>query len=822
MQRWTRSLDSAGQDLIHGCRVFWRRPAILISAVSVLGLTIGASMALLSLLDRLLIKPLPVDRSARLVQLLRPTANGGPPQESFPATLISQLEGSVKQLGTILTVGYSSDEFYSYSREAFAPEPIRLQSVDVRAFGLLGVHVAIGRGFVSEDSEPGAEQVAVLSHDYWQRRFRGAPDVLEKGFRRRDKFVRIVGVLPREFSELDLGSSPDVWLPMSKGQGGRMLVVLRENAGAFQMESAIRPAFEDHLKQESPKVARQGNARNLHNALAALDASKGMRSALQNRFKTPVITAAFATMLLLLIGCVNVGLLLLAFHAQRSREMAVRVALGASRGRLVRQVVVETSVLAAAACALGAVLAPIATRILVALASDPDRPIRIEWQWDWRFAAIALALCAFATAVSAAVPAYRLPWRNSAHSVHGQMAFGSSRPGGFQSDALLISVQAGLAVVLLVGGGLLQASWRNLDQLNPGFDKDGLVVAELQWEREGSRYYSDSVYRLLLDRIAQRTGVAAVSLSGWSYFGGSSRQASIVAEDPPSDGSSAELCEFLSVAPGFFKTMGVPFVRGRDFAASDTEATRLVAILNESAKRVYFGNTDALGRRFSIFDPAQKIEVVGVVSDTKLNGLRESTPPMVYLPFFQSEFRGTSDMPASIEIRTSPGIRIGQPELNRMIQASAPGLAIRRVRTQRELIQRSLLPERLLSVVSVAFGLVALALAMLGLGGSIAHSVAGRQKEFGIRLALGATARKLVADGVIRALAPVGTGIVAGSCLAFVLAHSLTSMLFGVKPSDPLVIAGAGLLLFSASACAAFAPMIGIARTDPAAALRED
>jgi putative ABC transport system permease protein len=822
MQTLAQSFESAGQDVMHGCRVLWNRPAILIGAVSVLGLTIGASMALLSLLDRFLIKPLPVDRSERLVQLLRPAGKAGPPQESFPPTLISKMEGSSAHVGTILTVGYASDEFYSYSKEAFAPEPVRSQSVDTRTFGLLGVHVTIGRGFVSDDREPGAEQVAVLSHAYWQRRFRGSPDVLDKRFRRRDKLVRIVGVMPREFSELDLGSSPDVWLPVSKGQGGRVLVVLREANGAHQLESALRPAFEEHLKQEPPNLSRQGNSRYLDKALATVDASKGMRSALQNRFKTSVITAALATIVLLLTGCVNVGLLLLAFHAQRSREMAVRVALGASRGRLVRQVVAETSILSAAACVIGAVLAPIATRVLVTLVSDPDRPIRIEWQWDWRFVAIALALCTFTTAFSAAVPAYRLFWHNSAHSIRGQMAFGSSRLGGFRSNAFLISVQAGLAVVLLVGGGLLQSSWRNLDQLNPGFNKDRLVVAELQWEREGSRSYSNSVYRLLLDRIAERPGVAAVSLSGWSCFGGSSRRASIVAEDPPGDGRSAELCEFLSVAPRFFKTMGVPIVRGRDFASSDTEATRLVAILNESANRLYFGNTDELGRRFSIFDPAQKIEIVGVVADTKLNSLRESTPPTVYLPFFQSEFRGTSDMPASIEIQTSPGIRIDSFELNRMIQASTPGLAVRRVRTQRELVQRSLLPELLLSVVSVTLGLVALALATLGLGGSIAYSVAGRQKEFGIRLALGATARKLVADGVTRALAPVGMGIVGGACVAFVLARYLTTMLFGVEPSDPFVLAGAGLLLLTASACAAVVPLIGTARIDPAAALRQD
>jgi predicted permease len=814
-------MESAWQDLVVGIRVLRRNPAILFSVVTVLGLTIGVSMALVSLLDRLMLKPLPVDRADRLVQLVRPAAQGGSPQESFPDPLISQLTGAAEPEGTLLTVGYPGAEFIAYGSGGFRPEPARLQPVDVRAFDLLGVQPAIGRGFQSVDCDPGAEPVAILSYDYWQRRFGGAQDVLGKRFRRHGKVVSIVGVLPESFSELDLGNPPDAWLPVGRQQGGRLLVVLRPKASPRQLEESLRAAWEDYRKKESLTPGRQRNARDLQQPLTAVDASKGMHSGLRNRFAGPLTTVTLAAIILLVIGCANSGLLLVALHDRRRREIAVRVALGASRWRLVRQLIAETTVLSSAASLLGALLSPVAARVLVGLASDPDRPIRIAWQWDWRFAAVAFTCCAVATALSAALPACHLPGRSWSDPGHPPFATRRFHHPGIPSGALFIAGQAGLAVVLLVGGGLLQTTWRNLNLLDTGFEQQRLFIAELQWEQEGNRTYTNTVYRSLLAQLAELPGLARVSLSGWSYFGGNSRRASIVPEHSPGD-AAGEPSEFLSVAPGFFNTMGVRLIRGRDFTTSDTEATPLVAILNESAMRLYFRDDSALGRRFSLFDTNQKLEIVGVVENTKLNGLREPAPPMVYLPFFQSEFRGTGDMPASLEIQTAPGAHFDLQLLNRVIQSSAPGLGVRRIRTQHELIERSLLRERLLSVVSVTLGLFALLLAGLGLSGAVAHSVSNRQRELGIRLALGATNTNLISYGVSHALLPVAIGIGTGSLLALFLARFLKSMLFGVEPNDPFILAGAALLLLAFSAAAALVPLAGTLRIDPAASLRHE
>jgi len=395
--------------------------------------------------------------------------------------------------------------------------------------------------------------------------------------------------------------------------------------------------------------------------------------------------------------------------------------------------------------------------------------------------------------------------------------------GRLWAEHFLIAGQAALAVILLGGAGLLQITWRNLVHLNPGFDTGQVLVAELQWEREGDRTYTNSVYRTLVDRISQVPGAASVSISGWSYFGDNTRRTSIVLDEGPAPNSAeGPLCEFLSVGPEFFATMGVPLLRGRDFNGNDIMNSPLVAILNESAKLQYFGSADAMGKRFSISDPKRKIEIIGVVADTKLNSLREAAPPMVYLPFFQSEFRGTPDTPASIEIRLRGGNRISTQELQQTIRTSATGLAARRVRPLDALLGRSLVRERLLSVLSAGFGTLGLLLAAFGLGGVVAQSTASRLKEFGIRLALGATNRDLIVNGLRHALRPVVFGAAFGTALSPAVTRLMRSLLFGVEPFDPLVISGATLVFLAVTACAALVPLTSISRSDVVGVLRHE
>lgn len=809
------------QDIRHGLRVYRRHPAVFISGVLVLALTVGATTALVVLADRLLFRPLTVAQSDRLVQVFRPAAASGLPQESFPGALIDQLREAADPFGTLLAVGYPADESLSLTPVGFQPEPVRTQSIDLRLPNTLGLAPAIGRLFERADSAAGAEPVAVISWAYWQNRYMQSPDVVGRTLRRRDKRFRIIGVLQRGFSELDIGSSPDIWFPIPAGQGGRVLVVLREQAHPRQLEAALAPTFEEYLKQVPPAQQRHGTARYLAHQLTAGDASRGMSVwSVQRQFGAPLMIVTLASVILLIIGCANAGLLLFALYLRRNGELAVRAALGAGRRRLVRQIVLETIILTSTGCLLGSAIAPFISQLLVTLASNPDKLIRVAWQWDVRFVAVVLSIGLVTTALCVVMPALQLRLRNPVRAIHDANA---PVTGRLRAEHLLIAGQAALAVILLAGAGSLQATWRNLVHLNPGYDTGQVLVAELQWEREGDRTYTNSVYRTLVDRISQLSGAASVSISGWSYFGEASRRSSIVLDEGAAPNSTeGPLCEFLSVGPEFFRTTGVSFLRGRDFYTSDTMNSPLVAILNESAKVQYFGSAEAIGKRFSIFDPKQKIEIIGVVADTKLNSLRESTPPMVYLPFFQSEFRGTSDQPASIEIRLRGGSRISTEELQQTIRTSAPGLAAQRVRPLSALLGRSLVRERLLSVLSAGFGTLGLLLAAFGLGGVVAQSTASKLKEFGIRLALGATNRDLMVNGLRHALKPVVFGAAFGAVLSPAVARLMRSLLFGVEPFEPLVISGATLVFLLVTACAALVPLTSISRSDVVGVLRHE
>jgi predicted permease len=814
-------IQSTVQDIRHGFRVFRRHSAAFVSGVLVLALTVGATTALVVLADRLLFRPLTVAHSDRLVQVLRPAAAGGLPQESFPGALVDQLREAAKPFGSLLAVGYLGDESLSLTPAGFQPEPVRTQSIDARLPKTLGLAPAIGRLFERADSDAGAEPVAVISWDYWQKRYMRSRDVVGRTLRRRGKSFRIIGVFQRGFSELDIGSSPDIWFPIPAGQGGQVLVDLREQAHPGQLEAALAPTFDQYLKQVPPAQQRQGNARYLARHLTAVDASRGMSvSSVQRQFGASLMIVTLASVVLLIIGCANAGLLLLALYLRRNGELAVRVALGAGGGRLVRQIVLETMILTATGCLLGSAIAPSISQFLVTLASNPDRPIRLAWQWDLRFLAVVFSIGLLTTAFCVVVPALRLRLSNPVRSIYNPNA---PVVGRLRAEYFLIAGQAALAVILLAGAGLLQSTWRNLIHLNPGFKASQVLVAELQWEREGDRTYTNSVYRTLVERISQLPEAASVSISGWSYFGDNTRRTSIVPDGLPAPNSEeGPLCEFLSVGPEFFATMGVPLLRGRDFNANDTVNSPLVAILNESAKVQYFGSADAIGKRFSIFDPKQKIDIIGVAADTKLNSLREGAPPMVYMPFFQSEFRGTPDTPASIEIRLRKENRISTEELQQTIRTSAPGLAARRVRPLSALLGRSLVRERLLSVLSAGFGTLGLLLAAFGLGGVVAQSTASRLKEFGIRLALGATNRDLIVNGLWHALRPVVFGSVLGAVLSPAVTRLMRSLLFGVEPFDPLVMSGATLVFLAVTTCAAFAPLTSVLRSDVVGLLRHE
>jgi putative ABC transport system permease protein len=818
-------IDTTFQDAVYGWRVLWRRPALLLSAVLLIGLTTGATVALTGLADRVLLRPMPVSAPERLVQVVRNATAGGFSQESFPATLCGRLHEAGGQLADLFVIGYPGGEFVSVSAAGFQPESAKTAAVAANAFTLLGVRATIGRLFATADSYPSADPVLVISYDYWQRRFFSAPDILGRSIRLRNQSFHIVGVMTRSFSEVDVGTAPDIWLPTPNGEGGRVLAILKPGATARQLQSALEPTFEEFLRSETSANGRPGFERNLLRRLDIVSAKTGLSaSGVRDRFARPLVALSLSCALLLMIGCGNVGLLLLSLQESRRKEMSVRVSLGASRARLVRQTMTEVLLLAAIGCAFGLLLARQATAILVALASDPNNPTRITWEFNWRVASLISIVCVVVTIACGLLPVIRTQYARLSQTVREGSA--TSAKSRAQLGGLVIATQIALSLVLLMGAGLLQATWHNLDGLNPGFERNRVLIAELQWQQRGDdRAYTDPIYRYLLEQVAALPGISSASLSGWSYFGDNSRLAALV------DGGSANttadenpLCEFMSVGSGFFRTMRTPLLRGREFTGADTEHSLPVAVLSESASRLYFGGQDPVGRRFSIpgFDPQQKIEIVGVASDAKLNSLREPAPATVYLPFLQAQDRGTSATPASLEVLLSSNGVLPAEKLRALIQAASADLAVVRIRTQRALVQRSLVQEHMLSQVSAGVGTLGLLMAALGLAGTVIHSVTRRAKEFGIRLALGARGADLTWMVLRQLMWPVTLGLMIGLPIGLACMRLLRSVLFGVGPSDVPATAGAVLVLGSIATIAAWLPAYRASRIDPAAAIRDE
>jgi predicted permease len=433
-------------------------------------------------------------------------------------------------------------------------------------------------------------------------------------------------------------------------------------------------------------------------------------------------------------------------------------------------------------------------------------------------------VCVVVTMACGLIPAVHI--QDAGLSQTMRESSGMSARSRARLGALVIATQIALSLVLLMGAGLLQATWRNLDRLNPGFERNRVLIAELQWKQRGDdRAYTDPIYRYLLEQVAALPGISSVSLSGWSYFGDNTRGAALVVEGSANTTADENpLCEFMSVGPGFFRTMRMSLLRGREFAGTDTEHSPPVAVLSESASRLYFGGQDPVGRRFSIpgFDPQQKIEIVGVARDAKLNSLREPAPATVYLPFLQAQDRGTSATPASLEVLLSINGVLPAEKLRALIQAASPDLAVVRIRTQRALVERSLVQEHMLSRVSAGFGTLGLLMAAFGLAGTVSHSVTRRTKEFGIRLALGARSADLTCMVLRRSLWPVTIGLMIGLPIGLACMRLLQSALFGVGPWDVPATVWAVLVLGSTATIAAWIPAYRASGIDPAAVIRDE
>jgi putative ABC transport system permease protein len=831
------------QDLRFGARMLLKNPGFTLIAVMTLALGIGANTAIFSLTDQILLRSLPVERPEELVVLRSPGPkegyvwSDGDSTASFSYPMYKDLRdrganvfsGLVARFATPLSVAGAGQT-----------ERADGELVSGNYFEVLGVRPALGRVFSQEDDRaPGAHQVVVLSHAYWTRRFGADPAILNKTLTVNGNLMTVIGVSREGFRGVQVGQTPDVFIPImmkaqmipnSRGLDDRMdygLAImgrLKPGMSPAQTEEAIRPSYRSILEEEAPLMkGLRGELRQrfLDKRILLEDGSNG-RQILQRDAKKPFLTLMGMAGLALLIACANVANLLLARGAARQREIAVRMAMGAGRWRLMRQFLLESLLLSLIGGAVGLMVAAWTMQGLVALIPPSAGALGLSAELDPRLLGFTLALSAITGLVFGVAPAARATRLNLEATLREQ---GSSVSGGLSSvrfrKALVVS-QIVLTTVLLVGAGLFARSLNNLNRLDLGLRADHLIAFSVAPELNGyTPQRTIAFFDDLRQGIASLPGVRSVSAAELPILTDSNSSANVTIE-----GYQAQENEDMDIyqnriGPDYFATMGIPLVGGREFTVADAAGSQKVAIINETAARRFFANRNPIGSRFAFGagDRARPdIEIIGVVKDSKHASVREEKRPFAYLPYAQKSDLGSITFYA----RTDQDVASITPSLRREVARRDNNLPIYDLKTLRQQADESLFADRFLTFLSICFGSLAAALAAIGLYGVMAYTVTRRMRELGVRIALGATPGR-VARLVLREVALLALiGLFAGAPLAFALGRAAESLLFGVKAGDPPVYVAASLLLGCVALLGGYLPARRAAKVDPMVALRRD
>jgi putative ABC transport system permease protein len=811
-------LESLVQDARFGMRLLRRDGSVTAAAVLSLGLAIGACTAAFSLVDALILRHLPVPEPERLIYLASRT------RESFTYPLYQRLRTAAADRADLFLMSAENRRPATFAGSS-TREEVRVQFVSGNAFGSLGVQPAAGRLLSTQDDlTPGAHAVAVLSHAFWSRRFGLDPSVVGRNFALGDRSFQIVGVAESRFSGIEPGRVPDLWMPAMMYDPKafsapywhwfRILGRLKPGADPRPLEDVLQATLSAYQQEHVGRVMRPDSPKGqidefLKMPLDVRSAANGP-SSLRTQFERPLWVLAAVVCLVLLIAASNVANVFLARAAAREREMSLRLSVGAARGRLIQQVLVESALLAMLACVVGLVFALVAGPAVVRLLAPVAEPIYLELRLDWRLIGF-LALVGSTTAILfGLIPAVRASGVAPIGALNVNAPRQSS-PAGLLRP--LVAVQVAFSLVVLFAAGLLLLSFGRLTHETLGFQKNGIHLLALQ-QRELNDPNAQRLAGLQVrEQIRGLPGVDQASLASWPLFTGGGWTGSVRIPGRAPDSQESVI---LPVSAGFFDTLRIPLLDGRDFEARDTEPEQpLGVIVNEAFAHRYFGNARAVGQRFNRVGQNRLLpqEVVGLVADAKYSDVRLPAPPTIYLPH-----RGLG----TLFVRSD----LDAPALATLIREAVPrahpSLSVSTHTLQSTLVENTLLRERLLALLSGFFAVVGLLLSAIGLYGVLTHSVVRRTKELGIRVALGARPASLIRSIVHEAVLMTSIGIVAGLAGGLYVSRFLKSLLFEVEPwQAPSIFLPVGSLLLVAAVAAAL-PAWRAVRTDPLVALRQE
>lgn len=800
------------QDVMHAVRSHGRSPGFLAAALLTLALGIGATTTIYSVVDGVLLKPLPYRSPERLVQVGATYAGYGGLASLSPPTFFDLRDRSrsfehlaASRLEWLTVVG------------AGEPERVFAAGVSAEFFSLLGVEASSGRLFSPTDDRSGAARTAVLRHGFWQRRWGGAPGVVGQTVTFDDEAYTVIGILPPGFQPPAAIHQGDVqvWFPLSfvddplDQRGVAFLQVIGRLADG---ESATSATAE--LETIRSALAR------IHPATMEFGIeARSLRERTVGDSGNALFLLFGAAALLLLIACGNVAALFLVRGASRARELAIRGALGAGGARIARQLLTESVLVALAGGALGVILSMAGVRAFVAL-SPGDVPRLAEVGVDLRVLAFAIAVSVATGLFFGASPAIR-GGRHDLRSAMGGREGGAGGVEGTRLRSALVVGEMALALVLLAGAGLLVNSFVRLARVDPGFRPENVVRLEVALP---SRYDSPErrigFHRELVERVATLPGVRSAGAVDNVPMGGNSANRSVLIEGrPPAAGERPPQAGFISVLPGYFETVGIPLLRGRAFDATDDADGPPVLVVNQTMARRFWPDGGAVGGRLRFSDDpdAPVWSVVGVVADIKQYGLDRSVEPEFFMPMPQSP-RPRMNVVARAD--TDPVALLDL--MRRTVWSMDPALPIGRAGTLREQIAESVIEPRFYAALLSAFAATALVLAFVGLYGVMRYAVELRRREFGIRLALGAeraaVRRMVVRRGMLLALAGLAIGLPG----ALAASRLLESFIFDVTPTDPATFAAVAALLTAAALLGSYLPARRASRVDPMRTLREE
>ena len=812
-------METLLHDVRYGSRQLVKHPVFTILAVVSLALGIGANTAIFSLVNTVLLRPLPVKEPSQLIEVYGSLNNGA------DFTLQSYVNyKDYRDRNDVFSGLFVYRIVVSSLSHNGSNERVWGYLASGNYFDVLGVKPILGRSFLpEEDQTPGSRPVVVLSYTCWQKRFAADPAIVGRTILLNNHTFTVIGVAPKGFIGTEVAYAPEYWAPMMMAkviEPGSRWLDSRDSNNLFmigRMKPGVTPA---QVKASLDAITLQ-----LGKEYPAENEGRGITLSRPGLFIPSIRDASitFAGVLMVIVGlvlllaCVNLANLQLARATSRRKEIAIRLAVGASRGRLVRQLLTEGVLLSLAGGALGLMLAAWINWLVGGIKLPLDVALVFDLPLDWRVLLFTLGLSIFTGVVFSLLPALQSSKPALVPSLKDDAKLGGFRRSRLRNS--LVVAQVSLSLVLLVCAGLIVRSLQAAQKMRPGFDTQAAIAISFDVGLQGyEEAKGRAFHHQILERVRAVPGVRAAALTSNLPLALNYNSSSVYLEGQPAVGSGRlPTCIPMSVSPGFFETMGIA-LRGRDFAESEDKLEARVAVVNETFAKKFFPGIDPIGKRFNFSGPKDPLwQIIGVCSDGKYNTLAETPQPAVFRPQFRDY-----DTVVTLVARTKGDPRSVIAALHKEFQEMDPTLPLYDIKTLTEHMKIPLFPARMAANVLGSFGVLALVLAAIGIYGVMSYVVAGRTREIGLRMALGAQLRHvrqlILGQGMI--LASIGLAV--GLAIVFILARFLTSMLYGVSPTDPITFIAITFLLAAVALVACYIPARRAARVDPMVALREE